>query len=87
MKIGWVKGELMLEVHPNPAQADELEASGRFTPARVPEIIYRVATAAGNSVDRVDWEKVKRIARERRGLPVPILRSSIAGNKETASKS
>ena len=34
MKIGWVKDELMLEVHPNPAQADELEASGRFTPAR-----------------------------------------------------
>lgn len=76
MKTGWLNDQLMLEVHPNPTQADNLEARGTFAKAKVPELAYRVVSAAGDCVDRIDWRKVRKAARERRGLPVPVLRSS-----------
>ncbi len=68
-------GELLLEIHPSPSQTDEIEAKGKFTPSEVPELAYRIANAAGKDVSRIDWELAKRTARERRGVPVNILKS------------
>jgi L,D-transpeptidase ErfK/SrfK len=87
MKTGWNNGELLLEVHPNPKQTDEIEIDGNFTKAPVPELIYKIALAAGDDVSRVDWDLVKQTARRRSGMPVSILRKAIAENEKTTSKS
>jgi L,D-transpeptidase ErfK/SrfK len=79
MKIGWHKGELMLEVHPNLDQNLELEESGEFTPEPVPELAYRISRAAGDSIDRVNWHRVEEVSRLRTGIPVPILRDREIG--------
>lgn len=87
MKIGRHDGELLLEIHANPKQTDEIEIDGTFTEAPVPELVYKVAQAAGGDVRRVDWTLVKQTARQRSGMPVSILRKAIAENKEATSKS
>jgi len=74
VKIGRQEGELLLEVHPNPAQSDELEAEGQLTPAEVPELAYRVTQAAGAQASRIDWDAVRRVEGERTGVPIPILK-------------
>ena len=74
IKLGWLDGELYLEVHPTQAQADEVEDTGRFTPAHVPDIAWQVVRAAGEAAARVDWPRVDRAVAERRGVPVRITR-------------
>lgn len=76
MKLGWDNGTLFMEVHPNPDQQIELEETGRFTPAPVPELVYRIATAAGKAVKDVDWRRVHEAVAKRSGLPIPILYTS-----------
>jgi L,D-transpeptidase ErfK/SrfK len=84
VKIGWHRGELMLEAHPNLEQNLALEESGKFTPAPVPELAYRVSEAAGRSIDRVNWHRVNDAVYQRSGIPVPILRDTEIGlNDET----
>jgi hypothetical protein len=57
----------------------------------VPELAYRISQAAGRHVGKVNWQSVTKAAKERRGIPVPILHASSfglnAGKKKTASKS
>lgn len=74
VKLGWVNGELYLEVHPSQSQADELEALGRFTPAPIAGLEARIHRAAGAESGRLDWSAIRRVARERRGIPVQITR-------------
>lgn len=74
VKLGWVNGDLVLEVHPTQSQADELEAEGTFTPAPEPELDFRVLHAAGDQADRLDWDVVRRVATERRGVPTRVFR-------------
>ncbi len=74
VKIGRVNGALMVEIHPNPEQADEIEEKGAFTPANISELAYRIVTAAGKESDRIDWANVRRAASERRGVPVRVLK-------------
>ncbi len=75
VKMARLGGRLLLEIHPSPSQTDEIEAKGMFTASDVPELAYRVVSAAGEDVDRIDWEIVRRAARERLGVPVNILKS------------
>jgi len=90
-KIGWYRGDLLLEVHPNLKQNAELEETGKLTPASVPELAYRVSLAAGDQVGRINWPMVKKAVAERRGIPVPILYDKDDGpsavSKKTASDS
>jgi L,D-transpeptidase ErfK/SrfK len=90
-KLGWHGGALLLEAHPNLTQNNELEETGKLTPATVPELAYRVSQAAGPHVGRVNWALVKKAVAERRGIPVPILHERVkgpnAGKKKTASDS
>lgn len=76
MKLGWHNGTLFLEIHPNPAQQIEIEEKREFTPEPVPELIYRVADAAGNARKDIDWARVKNAVAKRSGLPIPILATS-----------
>ena len=75
LKLGWVDNQLFIEVHPNPKQNEELERTGKFRSAKVPEMTYRIAHAAGGRVKQVDWKKVKIAALERTGLPVAVLKN------------
>jgi L,D-transpeptidase ErfK/SrfK len=85
-KTGWHGGKLYLEIHPNPEQNTQLEETGRFTPAPVPELAYLVAQAAGKDVKRIDWKRVKTTAFERSGIPVSILKPAISDRNTAAPK-
>lgn len=76
VKLAWISDALYLEIHPTLAQAGELEEDGRFEPVEAPEIRERVAEFAGASAHLIDWPEVARADRERRGVPVAILRGS-----------
>jgi L,D-transpeptidase ErfK/SrfK len=87
VKLGWHRGELMLESHPNLKQNLELEETGKFTPAEVPELAYRVSVSAGRSINRVNWHAVKEAVFQRSGIPVPILRDTEIGLNDETKKS
>jgi L,D-transpeptidase ErfK/SrfK len=72
VKLGWVKGELVLEVHPSQDQTDQLEHTGKFAPEPLPELEYRIMRAAGNQADRLDWDAIRRAEKERNGIPMRI---------------
>ena len=78
--MAWVDGELYVQVHPNKAQADEIDVSGHFKPAVPPDLTARVAAAAGESEHRVDWNAVRRAGIERTGLPVRVTDASVQGS-------
>jgi L,D-transpeptidase ErfK/SrfK len=73
-KIGWHAGNLMLEVHPSQGQADRVEAGESFPPEPVRELEYLLIDAAGREAKRLDWKKIRQIVRERRGIPVAVLK-------------
>lgn len=74
IKIGWRDNALYLEIHPTESQADELERTGRFTPAPIPDLRDNAPRMADNRSDRIDWNAAERAARERSGVPVRITR-------------
>jgi L,D-transpeptidase ErfK/SrfK len=74
MKVTKMDGQLWLEIHPTQEQADEVEQTGMHTPAKPAEFEYLLTSAAGEDADRIDWEKAKSAAMERRGIPIPVLR-------------
>lgn len=74
VKIAWVGGELMLEVHPTQSQADQVEAGERMVRERTPEITYRLVDAARAEAERLDWPRIRRALRKRSGLPVAVLK-------------
>jgi L,D-transpeptidase ErfK/SrfK len=73
VKLGRWEGALLLEVHPDQGQADALEKTGSFTPSLPPGLEQRVAEAAGDERERVDWARVEQAGLERRGYPVAVL--------------
>jgi len=83
VKIGWIEGELHLEIHPSLDQADEIESKGAFTPESIAELEPLVREAAASFSDRIDWERVARAARERTGVPMPIFKQRGAGPTAT----
>lgn len=77
VKMGWSGGKLLLEVHPTLEQADQIEAQGRSEPVDLPDLQMTLMDFAGAIADEIDWGAVHRIAREHRGLPVPVLKPSM----------
>ncbi len=63
----------MMEAHPSQKQADELEADGKFAPARPAKFEYQILDAAGTRAARLDWRAITRALDERTGIPVAIL--------------
>jgi L,D-transpeptidase ErfK/SrfK len=74
VKTGWRQGALYLEVHPTQAQADELEQTGRMTALPSPNVRDRLLEMVAGQGDRIDWQLVERVARERSGVPVRVTR-------------
>lgn len=80
MKVTKMDGQLWLEIHPTQLQADEVEQTGTHTPSKPAEFEFLLTSAAGDDANRIDWEKAKRAALERRGIPIAVLKE-----KEQAS--
>jgi len=73
LKLGWGRGKLWIEVHPDQDQTDEIEETGQFTPKPIQGFEQWVAAAAGMRHRDVDWGAAHRAVAERRGLPIAIL--------------
>ena len=83
IKIGWAGGELYVEAHPDPAQADELESTGRITSADADshaDALYRIKTRAGTAQDRLDWGLIRKALEERSGVPVRVTAERLASS-------
>ncbi len=78
IKIGWVDGVLMLEAHPSQAQADDMEAGEKIAHETPAEFEYRILDAAAENARQLDWPKIRRTLRARRGIPVNILKQESA---------
>ena len=75
VKVGWIAGQLYLEVNPDPEQSLELDEAAKSSPAPEPEGLRELVTrAAGRYASRLDWARVERAALRRDGVPTPILR-------------
>jgi L,D-transpeptidase ErfK/SrfK len=74
VKVGWIDGELYVEVHPSMAQVGEIEATQTFTPELPEGIVGMVMAAAGAEDSRVDLALVMKAGLERRGYPMRVTR-------------
>jgi len=83
--VTMMDGQLWLEIHPNQLQADEVEQTGKHTPSKPAEFEFLLTSAAGGDANRIDWDKAKRAAVERRGIPVPVLKENGLKEKDQAS--
>ncbi len=72
VKLGWVAGELYLEVHPDKENALTLDETGKFEREPARDLRAGVTKAAGVQVARVDWERVARASLVSAGVPVRI---------------
>jgi len=74
VKVGWIGGQLYLEVNPDPDQSLELDETGKSSTVREPEGLRELVTrAAGKQASRLDWARIERTALRRDGVPTPIL--------------
>jgi L,D-transpeptidase ErfK/SrfK len=75
VKLGWIGGELYLEVNPDPAQSLQLDETGKLEAPSVPAALReQVRRAAGAQAKRVDWTLVERVALRRYGIPARVTR-------------
>jgi L,D-transpeptidase ErfK/SrfK len=75
VKLGWIAGELYLEVNPDAAQSLELDETGKLVPAGASKTLReRVTRAAGKRAGQIDWGRVEQIDRHRYGIPSRITR-------------
>ena len=76
VKLGWIGGELYLEVNPDAAQSLELDETGKFAaagpPASLRELVLR---AAGKQSKEIDWPRVDAIGLHRYGVPSRVTRA------------
>lgn len=72
-RVEWVSDRLLLEIHPDKAQADQLDDGSAMTPQPPSDLVARIAAAAGDQIGRVDWTTVRRAGLARNGIPVAII--------------
>jgi L,D-transpeptidase ErfK/SrfK len=74
VKLGWIGGELYLEVNPDAEQSLEIDENGKPpAPPRPPaDLREQVKRAAGKEAARVDWARVDRTGIVRLGIPTRV---------------
>lgn len=72
VEAGWINGRLYVEVHASKEQADQYDYIQPVTPAAPAELMQRVADAAGDRADLVDWDAVKAAGLAASGIPTPV---------------
>lgn len=73
-KVGWLGGDLYLEVHSLQADADGFEQTGSPWSDRPIDSRAMVIEAAGEDAGRLDWDAIRRAEIRRDGMPVRITR-------------
>jgi L,D-transpeptidase ErfK/SrfK len=73
-KVGWMGGELYLEVHPTQADADALESEGAPHSTEAIDADDLVVKAAGWDAPRLDWYTIHLAETRRDGVPVQVTR-------------
>ena len=73
VKLGWIGGELYLEVNPDAEQSLSLDETGKQGPRRAPEKLRElIENAAGPKSSAVNWERAEAAGLRRSGVPVRI---------------
>ncbi|HEU4431364.1 MAG TPA: L,D-transpeptidase family protein [Myxococcota bacterium] len=72
VKLGWVGGELYLEVHPDLERSIVLDETGKLEREPARDLRALVTKAAAGELARVDWDRVARASLASAGLPVRI---------------
>lgn len=74
VKLGWIGGELYLEVNPDEEQSLALDQTGKYSSTRAPKGLRAMLTrAAGKHAGRLDWARIEHAAVRRSGVPTPTL--------------
>lgn len=84
VKLGWVGGELYLEVHPEKERALALDETGKLVREPARDLRAQVTKVAGAEAARVDWDRVARASLASAGIPVRV---TGAAGEGTASAS
>ena len=73
VKLGWIGGELYLEVNPDADASLELDETAKVAKPVPPKGLRElVRKAAGKDAPRVDWARVERTGQRQLGIPVRI---------------
>jgi L,D-transpeptidase ErfK/SrfK len=76
VKLAWLDGELFMEAHPETTQIAQIEESGSYDRTPVDEIGEAYAdmlrSQAGDAIDRLDWDAIKKELGARSGIPTRI---------------
>lgn len=73
IKSAWIGDSLYLEVHPTQEQATLMEREGAIPDYQLSEkdLAY-IMRVAGPSVKTLDWQKIRKVVKERKGYPIKI---------------
>jgi len=75
VKLGWIGGELYLEVNPDADESLQLDETGKLVVASAPTgLREQVTHAAGKQAARVDWARVEDVGQRRYGVPSRVTR-------------
>jgi len=75
VKLGWIGGELYLEVNPDIEESLLIDETGKRGDAGAPAgLREQVERAAGDAAARIDWARVDYVAERRFGVPSRITR-------------
>ena len=75
VKLGWIGGELYLEVNPDADESLLIDETGKHDDAGPPAGLRKqVEKAAGKESARIDWERVDYVGQRRFGVPSRITR-------------
>jgi L,D-transpeptidase ErfK/SrfK len=75
VKLGWIGGELYLEVNPDAEESLQIDETGKHSDAGPPAGLRKqVEKAAGKQSARVDWARVDYVGQRRFGVPSRITR-------------
>jgi L,D-transpeptidase ErfK/SrfK len=87
IKAAWIGDRLFLEVHPTQEQAAVMEQEGTVPDYQLSERdLSMIMRVAGKEVKTLDWQKIRKIVKERKGYPIAIAVKS-KSDSELATKS
>ncbi len=73
IKSAWIDNTLYLEVHPTQEQAAIMEHEGTIPDYQLSETdLSMIMRVAGKDVQNLDWQKIRKVVKERKGYPIPI---------------
>jgi L,D-transpeptidase ErfK/SrfK len=77
IKAAWIGDKFYLEVHPTQSQATLMEREGEVPDYEMSErdLAY-IMRKAGPDVEKLDWALIRKVVKQRRGIPVEIAERS-----------